>query len=414
MGRDVTARTETAQLHAQHWHHVHRMLPRYGIFDRQDVEDVSQEVWITVQCRLHTYDESVHHSPRAWITGIVRRKAANHRRARGRAAGALGTPESAAELLRAPGLNPEEAAVLWGMIEALPNEDQREALLLQAEGLSIAEIAAIQGVSEETVHKRLRMAKDRLRGDGRRKSGAFLGFGSIEGLFEALRPKEEIPDEVGQQEWQRIDEAIRQQEGSPASNDAPSLPASPVPALPVMDPVTPALIALGEAKLAAMLFAAFLTGAGAGAGGVRGWDAWRTECEPPVLETAAVTCSSAAPAAEAAAESLREPPASTAVSARTAQPPVTPFRSEAPKGASFTVAASVALEATRSKRLLAQIDRAVEQQRLDGVLALVEQHARRFGALHEREREAARDRAAKEMERRSTMLGPPAGVAGTK
>ncbi len=183
----------THDLYRAHWRHVRRLLPRYGIFGA-DADDVAQEVWLTVERRLPTYDAGQHKSQIAWITGIVRRCAANHRRA------THDGETSMEEPVAAPGLWPSRRQILYDLIRWLPSDEQREALLLQVlEGFSVAEIAAVQNAPVKTVEWRLRMAKERLKGQpwtARTRAGAYLGFGSLEALAEALRPKP-IPDEVG-------------------------------------------------------------------------------------------------------------------------------------------------------------------------------------------------------------------------
>ena len=370
----------TLDLHVQHWRYVRRILPRYGI-PASDVPDVAQEVWITVHLRLHTYDPAIHRSWRAWITGIVRRCAANHRRSSGRLDS---LPEGAAMPLPAPGLSAELLAVLSSVLRTFPNNDARDALLLQLDGLSVDEIAAIQGVTPDAVEKRLRMARHHLKGDGEKRAGAFLGFGTFEALAEAMRPKDDLPDEVGEQEWERIAEAIRLLEGAPASEGPPSSSFPPPPLVPALPAATSGLVVVGRAKLWIVLGAIFLAGAGAGAGAVWAWWTLRTPRGAPAVQAPSSTSTLCAEPPVAPSSAPAPPPSS---SAR----PAVVWTTPAP--ASTPAAASPDAGNASSMRLLMQIDRALERKRLANALQLVERHARLFGDRDRDEREAARARA---------------------
>lgn len=385
----------THDLHARHWRYVRRILPRYGI-PAGEVPDVAQEVWKTVHQRIGTYDPEKHKSWRAWITGILRRCAANHRRAADRPDG---MPDSFAELVPAPGLDAEQIAVLRKLIGTIPNGDNRDALLLQLEGFSVAEIAVIQGVTPSAVEKRLYMARQHLKGDDEKKAGAFLGFGSLEALAEALRPKDELPDEVGEQEWERIAEAIRQQEGAPADEGPPSssIP-SPAP-VPVLPPVTPGLVVMGKAKLAIVLGAVFLGGAGTGIGAMWAWQALRTPREAPAIQAPPTPTAlrTAPPVAPSGAAAPPAPPSSSprpVVARSSLARPTTPAAAPPSSGDGSSVL------------LLMQMERAIEQKRFADALQLAEQHARLFGGKHKRERELAQGRALKGRDRETHPAGP--------
>src|SRR5262245_28202212 len=70
----------TEALFKEHWEFVFQLLPGYGIFG-QDQDDVAQTVWKNVHVQIATYAPA-RQTPRAWITGFVRRCAANYRRPR--------------------------------------------------------------------------------------------------------------------------------------------------------------------------------------------------------------------------------------------------------------------------------------------------------------------------------------------
>jgi len=159
---------------------------------------------------------------------------------------------------------------------AIWKEERREALVLQIRhGLSIAEIAGAPEVSEDAVEWRLHMAKEDLKADDdEKKSRAFLGYGSLEALAEALRP-EPIPEERGVELWKRITEQIRQQQGDATDGTGPSSSFPPAAvALATAPTLAPAaVLTFTTAKLAAIIAATFVGGAVAGAGGLLAWQA---------------------------------------------------------------------------------------------------------------------------------------------
>lgn len=286
--------------------------------------------------------------------------------------------------LPAPGLSAELIAVLSSVLRAFPNSDARDALLLQLDGLSVDEIAAIQGVTPDAVEKRLRMARHHLKGEGEKRAGAFLGFGTFEALAEAMRPTEDLPDEVGEQEWERIAEAIRRLEGAPASEGPPSSSFPPPPLVPVLPAATPGLVVMGRAKLAIVFGAMFLAGAAVGAGAIWAWWTLRTPRDAPAMQTPSSVSTLCAEPPVAPSSAPAPQPSS---SARPAVVWTTPARP------STSAVASLDAVNASSTRLLMQIDRALEQRRLTNALQLVERHAHQFGDRDRDEREAARARA---------------------
>ena len=331
-----------ADLYAEHWPYVIDLLPSYGI-SAQEAEDVAQTAWLHLHRRRGSYDETKHKTRRAWITGFVQRCAANHRRTQRREGVALEEP---GDQVLASGLNPEQATILRDLHRMIPNDEQREALLLQVRhGLSIAEIAAVQEVSESAVGWRLSMARKALMDDDEeKKSRAFLGFGSLAALAEALKPRP-IPPEVGERQWQKIAERIRQEEAAPSDTDPPPSSQPPAAALPATaSPVAPTLAGLGNMKTGILLLLVFLSGAGV--------LAWKS------------------------AGATGHGPATAAVDAATA-PSAAPSTSSTPS-------------AGESQLLLARMREAMNGRQFSTVLTLAAQHAQRFGATNVREREALR------------------------
>ena len=411
---DVRERT-IEELYAEHWRYVLALLLGYGI-PAQDAEDVAQAVWMNVHRRRSSYDAPTHKTPRAWIAGFALKCAANHRRTLRRRALVL-VQEDPDGLFAAVGLDPEQAAILRDLHRLIPNEDQRVALLLQVQhGLTVAEIAAVQEVTESAVEWRLHMARRDVKNGDDKRRGAYLGFGSLEALAEALKPKP-IPDEVGRRQWERIAERIRQEEASPSVPEteppAEPLPTEPPPAEPLpieppspeplpiepppssfppaaalpalASPTVPALVSPGTAKLAALLFFAFVSGAGAGVAGVLAWQAHaagRHGRVIPTMDTAPLASAPSAPSSTAAAS------AAPSTSTRPSAPSSTAAASAAPTG--------TAPNEEASRLLLLRMREAMSGRHFSKVVALAEQHARRFGTTHVGEREALRIEALRE------------------
>lgn len=137
---------------------VWRSLVHLGIASR-DADDVLQEVFLVVHRRLPDYDRS--RPLRAWLWGIARNVAHNHRRASRREARRLDElgrqPEVADESLeRAP-----ELLAVRRVLLAM-EEDFRDVLVLSdVEGLTANEIAAALDLKPNTVYSRLRLARER-------------------------------------------------------------------------------------------------------------------------------------------------------------------------------------------------------------------------------------------------------------
>lgn len=399
----------TDALYAQHGDYVLALLPSYGVA-AQDVEEVAQTVWLHVHRRRDSYDATKHKTPRAWITGFAQRCAANHRRAQRRRP--LTLLDDLGDLRPAPGLSAEQAAILENLHELIPDDDQRTALLLRVRhGLSIEEIAAVQGVSESAMRRRLHMARKALKTDDDKKSRAYLGFGSLEALAEALRPPP-IPPEVRDRVRQRVAERIRQEETPPPDTDppppsdslAPAQPAppSPLPPAPALPPLTstaaPTLLALGKAKLAALLILAFVSGAGAGVAALLAWlahDAARHARIPSTMPPAPAprTAPSTPSSASALVNATTSP--STAPTASSAPPPP----SAAPSTSTLPPASSAPPGPTDagSQRILARMRQAIQSRHFSEVLRLAAQHAHQFSAENAPQREALRVEALREM-----------------
>ncbi|MET0203212.1 MAG: RNA polymerase sigma factor [Casimicrobiaceae bacterium] len=161
-------------LYARHKGGVYRYLLRH-CGNAGTADELFQDIWMNVIRVRATYAPSAKFA--TWLYTLAHHRVVDHWRAQGQAA-LLSIDDddddsvrNAAEAL--PGARGDEPEVrasnrelgtnLHAALRALP-PSQRDAFLLQQEsGLSLAEIAALQGVGVETVKSRLRYAIARLR-----------------------------------------------------------------------------------------------------------------------------------------------------------------------------------------------------------------------------------------------------------
>lgn len=151
---------ELADLYRRHLGFVWRSLLRLGV-EEASVEDVAQNVFLIVGRKLSTFDAD--RSERAWLFGIARRVAKDHRRSRLRADARLRqlpTPT--------PPSNPEEEATREEMarlartvLGELTEEHRLVLVLADIEGLTGTEVADALGIKMNTVYSRLRVARRR-------------------------------------------------------------------------------------------------------------------------------------------------------------------------------------------------------------------------------------------------------------
>lgn len=299
-------------LHREHGLFVAGVLSKAGV-PPSEVEDAGQEVWVTVCVKLAA-GRPEPDSWRAYLTTLAKGLAANHRRA---AEHRRTAPLEDEPGLIAQGLSAEQVLILYDLLKSIPNADQREAALLRAKGHSIKEIAAIQGITEAGVKKRLDLAgqqleKEMKRDDDGEKASAFWGFGSFEKLLDALSEERE-------RQWQNIEAAIQEIETPPEAPSS-SRPQEAAPLLPVSPNSAPGLLAKGKAQLAAALACAVVAGGYLGAKGLpeRASEAAPLLVRPePPRDTSAPEPSGSPPAAQM-------PPRADTAAARPASPPVSP------------------------------------------------------------------------------------------
>jgi RNA polymerase sigma-70 factor (ECF subfamily) len=118
--------------------------------DPHDVEDLVQETLLALHLQRGTYDDSV--PVTAWLHGIARHKLIDHWRRQGRSRAMFepldDLPEHLSPVDEVETTAGRDLAVL---LQALPAAQRQAILDTKLEGLSIAESAQRQGVSESAV-----------------------------------------------------------------------------------------------------------------------------------------------------------------------------------------------------------------------------------------------------------------------
>lgn len=149
---------EFESLYRDHFAFVWRTLRRFAVADAS-LEDTAQEVFLIAHRRLGAWHEWS--SPRAWLFGVARRVAADHRRSRDRHARKLA---ALPELDGPPPVDErldqqQRLRVVAEAIAALAPERRTVYVLAELEGLSAPEIAQACEIKLNTVYSRLRRAR---------------------------------------------------------------------------------------------------------------------------------------------------------------------------------------------------------------------------------------------------------------
>ena len=133
------------------------------LVDHAEAEDVAQEAFIRAFHHIERFDPEVA-TFRTWLLSIARNAGRNRRRRRG--ARSLGDgDEPRVEVAAGRRLEAEEVfAQLDAALDGLPVEQRAAFVLAELHELSMAEVAAIEGVPVGTIKSRLNRAKEKLRG----------------------------------------------------------------------------------------------------------------------------------------------------------------------------------------------------------------------------------------------------------
>ncbi|MFP7723663.1 RNA polymerase sigma factor [Lysobacter sp. A3-1-A15] len=141
-------------------------------------QDIAQDAFISAWRHLQRLQNPSSFLP--WLRQITRNLARDHLRARVRGGGPVDDAEGVIEAAADPGLDPlqqamadERQAMAVELISALP-EDSREVLLLYyREGQRSQQVAALLGLSDAAVRKRLSRARATVRGELLARFGEF-------------------------------------------------------------------------------------------------------------------------------------------------------------------------------------------------------------------------------------------------
>jgi len=149
-------------LYDEHVDTVWRLLVRLGVHPSV-LEDAAQDVFVVAHRQLATFrGES---TMRTWLTGITLRVAKDYRRAASRRGDA--EPLEVADDVHAPGRPDEQAMANQSLRHVLRIADQLEDAqrlvftLVEFEGFTVPEVAALTGTNANTLSTRLRAARAR-------------------------------------------------------------------------------------------------------------------------------------------------------------------------------------------------------------------------------------------------------------
>ncbi|HEY3747127.1 MAG TPA: sigma-70 family RNA polymerase sigma factor [Gemmatimonadaceae bacterium] len=131
--------------------YVWKTVGRFGVASA-DIADAVHDVYVVAYRRWAELEPG--RPVRPWLFGIARRVAAGKRR---RARDVLDDAVERASTGDADRLAQRD--LLWRLLSELPDERLEVVILHDLEGLSGADIAAVLGISVNTVHSRLRLAR---------------------------------------------------------------------------------------------------------------------------------------------------------------------------------------------------------------------------------------------------------------
>jgi len=152
-----------ADLYRDHFDFVWRVLARFGVPDR-DLADAAQDVFMVVHKKLPEFAGECR--PTTWLYGISFRVASARRRSAPARREVLddAPPEPANE--RSESLVADTAhyrRLLSEALERMPIEQRAAFAFFELDGMTAAEIAENAGVSEATIHSRIRLARQTFR-----------------------------------------------------------------------------------------------------------------------------------------------------------------------------------------------------------------------------------------------------------
>lgn len=158
---------DLASLYEEHFPYVWRALVRLGL-SPASAEDVAQDVFLVVRRRLPDYDPSF--PIRAWLFGILRRVAKDHRRSAQRTQRRLELlPRAQAPAGPEDQVSAREAAdLVRRFLDGLGEDDRALFVLCELEDLSGTEASSALGLNRNTLYSRRRKLRARFEGHVRR------------------------------------------------------------------------------------------------------------------------------------------------------------------------------------------------------------------------------------------------------
>lgn len=158
-----------------HAAYVLRSLRHLGVAE-SDLEDIAQEVFVTVHRRLSSFEGRS--KLRTWLYGICLRVASDYRRRayvrreRATADPARDVPEADEQ---APDARVEARAELQALLDELDDDKRAVVVLYEIEGFSMKEVADILDCPLQTAYSRLHAARDRMVEKYRAKRAGGIG-----------------------------------------------------------------------------------------------------------------------------------------------------------------------------------------------------------------------------------------------
>jgi RNA polymerase sigma-70 factor (ECF subfamily) len=158
-----------------HAAYILRSLRHLGVAE-SDIEDVGQEVFVTVHRRLSSFEGRS--KLRTWLYGICLRVASDYRR-RAHVRRERATADPARDLPepeeRAPDAQVQARAELRALLDQLDDDKRAVVVLYEIEGFSMKEVAEILGCPLQTAYSRLHAARDRMVAEYQSKRAGGIG-----------------------------------------------------------------------------------------------------------------------------------------------------------------------------------------------------------------------------------------------
>jgi RNA polymerase sigma-70 factor (ECF subfamily) len=152
-----------------HAAYVLRSLRHLGVAE-SDIEDVAQEVFVTVHRRLESFEGRS--KLRTWLYGICLRVASDYRR-RAHIRRERATADPARDIPEAEDRGPDQQvqarAELRALLDELDDDKRAVVVLYELEGFSMKEVAEMLGCPLQTAYSRLHAARDRMVAEYRSK-----------------------------------------------------------------------------------------------------------------------------------------------------------------------------------------------------------------------------------------------------